>query len=193
MNVGRPRWFAGNRADTRPTGIGALLASLVATTASLGAERLHEPNHGSPPELSGGSALAVEPAPVPAPARATARPRRSRIIFACHADGIVEFSDRPCDLAATSRSLEFTTGSPGATPSTKPHAAVAAILPKPVSPRGQPADQPDDDAREKKCATLEGQLDAVDSRMREGYSARDAAKLWNRWRAIKDELHSAEC
>jgi hypothetical protein len=45
----------------------------------------------------------------------------------------------------------------------------------------------------RKCTTLQGQLDAVDSRMREGYGARDAARLWNRWRELKEEIRTSAC
>jgi hypothetical protein len=44
-----------------------------------------------------------------------------------------------------------------------------------------------------RCGTLQGQLDAVDARMRGGYSAREAAQLWNRWRDLKERLRGARC
>ena len=37
------------------------------------------------------------------------------------------------------------------------------------------------------------QLGEVNSRMRAGYSAREAARLWQRWRGLKDRLHAARC
>jgi hypothetical protein len=54
-------------------------------------------------------------------------------------------------------------------------------------------DARDAEAQRKKCTTLQGQLDAVDSRMREGYGARDAARLWNRWRELKEEIRTSAC
>jgi hypothetical protein len=188
MAPAKPRPLTRNRFDPCPAAVAALLASLVTATLSVGAEVPPEPERSSAPHPApSGSALVLEPASPPA------KPRKSRIIFACRSQALVEFSDRPCDLAATSRSVEFTTGSPGAAPSTRPREAVATTKPKPVTPRATAADQSDDDVRQKKCTTLEGQLDAVDSRMREGYSARDAARLWNRWRDLKDQLHSSDC
>ena len=136
-----------------------------------------------------GSVVIGQPAAVPA------KSRKSRTIFACHTGALVEFSDRPCDVTATSRSLEFTTGTgPGATPTTRPRETMASTLPKVSVPRAQAESAAhDDEAQKKKCATLQGQLDAVDSRMREGYGARDAARLWNRWRELKAELHTSAC
>jgi len=180
-----------SRLDPRAAAVTALLVSLVTATLTDGAENAAPASERGPSQqLSpGGSSVVLEPR------EPRAKPRKSRIIFACRSDALVEFSDRPCDLVATSRSLEFTTGSPaGTAPSTKPREAAASTRPKtvPATASSEP-DERDDEAREKKCATLEGQLDVVDSRMREGYSARDAAKLWNRWRNLKEELHATDC
>jgi hypothetical protein len=180
-----------NRFDPCSAGVAALLASLVTATLSVGAESAAPESSASSAQQqsASGSSVVLEPAPPPA------KPLKSRIIFACRSSAVIEFSDRPCDLAATSRSLEFTTGSPaGGAPSTKPREVLASTRPKTATPPAALApDASDADAQEKKCATLKGQLDAVDSRMREGYSAREAAKLWNRWRGLKDELHASDC
>jgi len=173
----------------RPFNVGRLRASLAALAlVTITAHLCAEPAPAQPPRSGAdGSAIVVEPDPVPA------KSRKFRTIFACHVGALVEFSDRPCDMAATSRSLEFTTGTgPGATPTTRPRETVASTLPKvSVPPAEAESAARDDEAQQKKCATLQGQLDAVDSRMREGYGARDAARLWNRWRELKAELHRA--
>jgi hypothetical protein len=49
------------------------------------------------------------------------------------------------------------------------------------------------DARASRCEGLERQLGEVNSRMRAGYSAREAARLWQRWRSLKERLHAARC
>ncbi len=43
------------------------------------------------------------------------------------------------------------------------------------------------------CARLERQLDELNDRMRAGYSAREAAKLWQRWRDTKERLRTGRC
>jgi hypothetical protein len=178
-------------AARRPFNVDRLRASLAALAlVTITAHVCAEPAP-APPSRPGadGSVVFGEPAAVPA------KSRKSRTIFACHAAALVEFSDRPCDMAATSRSLEFTTGTgPGAVPTTRPRETVASTLPKVSVPPAQAEPVAhDDEAQKKKCATLQGQLDAVDSRMREGYGARDAARLWNRWRELKAELHTSAC
>ena len=178
-------------AARRPFNVDRLRASLAALAlVTITAHVCAEPAP-APPSRPGadGSVVIGEPAALPA------KSRKSRTIFACRAAALVEFSDRPCDMAATSRSLEFTTGTgPGATPTTRPRETVASTLPKvSVPPTQAESAAHDDEAQKKKCATLQGQLDAVDSRMREGYAARDAARLWNRWRELKAELHTSAC
>ena len=183
--------------DRRPANVGhpltwatALLLAWVA--ASVRAES----GPAQPPRAApDGNTAVLEPVRMPT------KSRKSRTIFACRSGALVEFSDRPCDTAATSRSLEFTTGTgPGATPSTRPREPVASTRPKVSAPPTDAVpdardarDARDDEAQRKKCTTLQGQLDAVDSRMREGYGARDAARLWNRWRELKEEIRTSAC
>jgi hypothetical protein len=182
--------------DTRPVHIGLPLtwltvSALVLITAVVRAEaELALP----PRTVADDNSQVVEPVPMPA------KSRKSRTIFACRTGALVEFADRPCDIAATSRSLEFTTGTgPGSTPSTRPRESLASTRPKVAATPADAvsadavADARDDEAQRKKCTTLQGQLDAVDSRMREGYGARDAARLWNRWRELKEEIRTSAC
>ena len=44
-----------------------------------------------------------------------------------------------------------------------------------------------------KCRKLEAAVAAIDSRMRSGYSAREAGRLWDRWREAKARLQEADC
>jgi hypothetical protein len=44
-----------------------------------------------------------------------------------------------------------------------------------------------------KCQKLRAALDSLDSRMRAGYSAREAGSLWERWRDAKARLRAADC
>jgi hypothetical protein len=49
------------------------------------------------------------------------------------------------------------------------------------------------DAGDGKCAVLQRQLDGLNDRMRAGYSAREAARLWQRWRDTKERLRTSRC
>jgi len=44
-----------------------------------------------------------------------------------------------------------------------------------------------------RCATLHRQLDEVNERMRTGYSSREAARLWQRWRDLRHRLRAERC
>ena len=43
------------------------------------------------------------------------------------------------------------------------------------------------------CQKTQATLDSLDSRMRAGYSAREAGRLWERWREAKARLHEGNC
>ena len=51
----------------------------------------------------------------------------------------------------------------------------------------------EEDERVMTCQKLQAALDSLDSRMRAGYSAREAGSLWERWRDAKARLHEADC
>jgi hypothetical protein len=44
-----------------------------------------------------------------------------------------------------------------------------------------------------RCAALQLELAEVDDRMRAGYAARESARLWERWRSLKDRLRHERC
>ena len=117
--------------------------------------------------------------------------RTKRLVYTCREGSIPTFSDRPCGGDARSRRLDLPMPVPvaaGGVPSTRPAAAPAATRPIAAPrPRGEaplPADR---------CERLEEAVAAIDARMRQGYSAREAARLWERWRAAKAKLRDARC
>jgi len=129
------------------------------------------------------------------PVRLSGRVHRIRVIYTCRDDGAVVFSDRPCGEVTTRRSIAFAPDAAGSVPDTVARAPSAATRPKPRTSEREPSDDAThnmETARER-CGTLQGQLDTVDARMRGGYSAREAAQLWNRWRDLKERLRDARC
>ena len=131
----------------------------------------------------GSGSVQVETAPT------GSQPRKTRAIFVCRSHAPVIFSDRPCGPAGEERSLQVQEPQPGRAASTVPAAAPAATL-----PRSQP--EPDDkepDAGDSRCSRLRDQREKLDDRMRAGYSAREAAQLWNRWRSLNSEIYRSRC
>jgi len=121
------------------------------------------------------------------PAQAT--PRRQRAVFVCQDAGIPVFADRPCGATAVVRTLVVEIPRAGAPPTTVPAVSRNSTRPRP-SPA---ADDAPGRAAPSHCATLQRQLDQLDDRMRTGYSAREAAQLWNRWRDLKEKLRTTRC
>ena len=128
--------------------------------------------------------------PAVAPTAAPAATRRHRSIFVCEDDGVPEYSDRPCAIAGPSRAIVFETPAAGAVFVTSPPAPRASTRPAPARAAPQPVPR---EAGASRCESLERQLDQMNSRMRAGYSAREAARLWQRWRSLKERLHAARC
>ena len=121
------------------------------------------------------------------PAHAT--PRRHRAVFVCQDAGIPVFSDRPCGAAAVARTLVVEIPRAGAPPTTVPTVSRSSTRPLP-SPA---ADDAPGRAAPSHCATLQRQLDELNDQMRTGYSAREAARLWDRWRDLKEKLRTTRC
>ena len=144
--------------------------------AHLAAESLANPT-------GGGASITLEP--VPAPPRERAR----RPVFVCRDGAGVVFSDRPCGQVVEARVIEVLEPGPGQVATTARKVPTAAVRPRaePVVPDHGPA------RADGRCARLRAQLEALDDRMRTGYSAREAARLWNRWREIKAQIHDARC
>jgi hypothetical protein len=43
------------------------------------------------------------------------------------------------------------------------------------------------------CERLQAAVHALDTRMRNGYSAREAGRLWDRWRDARERVRDADC
>jgi hypothetical protein len=52
---------------------------------------------------------------------------------------------------------------------------------------------PTEPAIEDRCERHQRRLDELNDRMRAGYSAREAARLWQQWRDAKERLRTARC
>jgi hypothetical protein len=134
--------------------------------------------------LGGGEAVTLEPVAPPAP------PTRRRSVYVCRGGAVPEYSDRPCGLVSESQVVAYS--APGRVATTAPPAPAASTRPRrePVRADGEPV--PSDPKRER-CASIDRQIEAVDGRMRAGYSAREAARLWTRWRDLKEERRRTGC
>jgi len=136
------------------------------------------------PHPSGGGSATLEPPP-PLAAR-----RTHRLVFACREGNLAVFSDRPCGEAAVLRSLEVSQpAASGRPPTTEPVPARAATRPAPL--RDTQARQLEQAAE--RCERLQQDVEQIDDRMRAGYPAREAARLWQRWRDAKERLRAAKC
>ncbi len=119
-----------------------------------------------------------------------ARPRQQRAVFVCQDGDIPVFADRPCGTAAEARTLSVEASRAGAPATTVPREPRATTRPL-RSPRASAeAPQP---AADDRCAVLQRQLDEINARMRSGYSAREAARLWQRWREARERVRAARC
>ena len=125
------------------------------------------------------------------PATRAAQPpaqHTQRLVFSCREASLVIFSDRPCGLAAVRRNLEILTPTAtGAPPTTAPAPAPAAVRP------AVREDKPVEDRHAERCNSLQSTLDSIDSRMRAGYSAREAPRLWQQWRDARERLRDSRC
>lgn len=172
MNTLR-RSAAGHAARCAALGFACLLNAAAAT--------------GEPPvagPLGGGESVSLEPAPPPA------SPRRHRAVYVCQDSGVPVYTDRPCGTTIATRSLVVDAPRPGAAASTSPPAPRAATRPR--TRTGKVA-VPADPATEDRCARHQRRLDELNDRMRAGYSAREAARLWQQWRDAKQRLRTARC
>ncbi len=134
--------------------------------------------------LGSGASVLLEPAP---PA---ANPRRQRAVFVCQDNDVPVYADRPCGSGAATRSLVVTTPPPGAAATTLPPAPRASTRPRPADGTAGVQAPP---AAGHQCSRLQQRLDALNDRMRAGYSAREAARLWQQWRDAKERLRTARC
>jgi hypothetical protein len=155
-----------------PALVGLVVAAAWATDAA--------PTGGSP---DNGAGVSIESTPV------QATPRRHRAVYVCQEAGIPVFSDRPCGAAAVARTIVVEVPRTGAPPTTVPIASRNSTLPR----RAPAAEVAESRTVESPCSTLQRQLDELNDRMRTGYSAREAARLWKRWRDLKEKLRTTRC
>ena len=141
-----------------------------------------ESTDAAPNPAGGGGSSVIERVETPAP-------RAKRLVYACRDGATPMFSDRPCGDRANARQLDVEPpNAAGAAPTTR--AAVPAATTRPIA---SPAPRRAAPAPPDRCARLAEQLADIDARMRQGYSAREAARLWQRWRDAKAKLRSARC
>jgi len=132
----------------------------------------------------------VQPAPLQPRARTT-----RRLVYSCIEPGLVTYSDRPCSPVAVRRELKVLT--PAVTAGEAPD--VDEANPGAAAQRRAAAAKADAIAaraaieRAATCAKLEAAVDEVDSLMRAGYPAREAGRLWERWREARARLREARC
>jgi hypothetical protein len=148
--------------------------------------------------LGGHGAAVLEPVPEP---RRPASTRR--LVFSCVTPGLVTFSDRPCGPEAVTLEVKLLHR-----PDAERPGEAAAVRSPP--PPGSTRDKTDDpaaralvaEARERSvtrqehartCQRLQDAVLALDRRMRAGYSAAEAPRLWDRWRDAKEQLRQADC
>lgn len=144
--------------------------------------------------LVGCAAIAVTWQASGADGPSTKPARHARPIFVCRGHGVAVFSDLPCGPAGEERTLRVDEPGAGAGATTVPSPVAAATRPQPRRATG------DRDASERRppadgdrCRRLHERRDALDERMRTGYSAREAAQLWSRWRDANAEIYAARC
>jgi len=165
----------------------ATQAMLFLPTSPHAANALLLPTVDSP--TGGGGSVVLEPV------KPRAQPTR-RLVYSCVAPGLVTFSDRPCGPLPEVRELKVSAPAPtaaGASPELGKTREPSAANRRNAT--GRESADPDDGETEHAatCQKLQATLDSLDSRMRTGYSAREAGRLWERWREAKARLHEANC
>lgn len=169
-----------------PSVLRSWLAALACTLTSGSIAAM--PTSGDPVSnpLGGGAGVTLEPAP------ASAAPRTRRPVFVCRDDATPTFSDRPCGPLAIPQLITVDSPPVGRAPSTLAPPTTATV-PARTLPRPAVAGRDPESAAADRCRALRLRLDALDDRMRAGYSATEAARLWTRWRDLKAELRSRRC
>lgn len=133
--------------------------------------------------LGGGGSGVLEPVPPPA------APRQQRKVYVCRDAGTPVFTDRPCGPASSLHEIRFSLPVSGGAVSLSPQPPAAS-----TRPRVLPAPATDAvAAAQAQCTALRERLAAIDDQMRSGYSAREAARLWQRWRDARARLRAQRC
>lgn len=150
--------------------------------------------------FGGRAAVTLEPVPAPVARSSTSR----RLVFTCVEPGLVTFSDRPCGPWPQRRELEVRLPVPappqddadatevrhGANPQASAHPSPDA----PAAARSALEALPQDHGlHAATCERLQAALRRLDQRMRAGYTSREAAQLWSRWREARERVRDAGC
>jgi hypothetical protein len=164
------------------------LAAIGLALLAPAASGVPDARHDAPPE---GAAPAREAGPAEPDALGHIRVAR-RDVFVCREPAVTVYSDRPCGELALKRELVLRIPElpAGKAPSTEALPAKAATLPRVEAAAG--SRDPKADARAR-CRQLNDAIETVNERMRAGYSAREAPRLWQRWRDAHDRLREADC
>ena len=137
----------------------------------------------------GGGTVVLEPV------KQHAGPTR-RLVFSCVTPGLVTFADRPCGPMPEVRELKLDQPVPAAVGASPEVGNVDAQTPanrRKTTERDNAGPAAAAAEHVMTCQKLQAALDSLDSRMRAGYSAREAGSLWERWRAAKARLRAANC
>jgi hypothetical protein len=167
----------------------ALAAFIVCSLSSVtarSAQVLPEPRVDAAPDSAG----SVQPQPVQPRARTT-----SRLVYSCIEPGLITYADRPCSPAAAQRQLKVRTpvGMAGHTPDVENTATAAADMRRAAAAKADASAARAAAERAASCARLEAAVDEVDAQMRAGYPAREAGRLWERWREARARWREARC
>jgi hypothetical protein len=158
----------------------------MSVVAARSAQVLPEPRVDAAPDSAG----SVQPQPVQPRARTT-----RRLVYSCIEPGLIIYADRPCGPAAAQRQLKVLTPvSPaGEAPDVEKTATAAADKRRAAAGKADANAARAAAERAESCARLEAAVDEVDSQMRAGYPAREAGRLWERWREARARLREARC
>ena len=156
----------------------------VVTTQS--AQVLPDPRVDVAPDSAG----SVRPPSIQPRARTT-----SRLVYSCIEPGLITYADRPCSPAAAQRQLKVITpvSAAGEAPDVEMAATAAADKRRAAAAKADANAARAAAERAESCARLEAAVDEVDAQMRAGYPAREAGRLWDRWREARARLREARC
>lgn len=133
--------------------------------------------------LGGGGSVVLEPLPPPSSTR------QQRKVYVCRDAGEPVFTDRPCGPSAAIHEVRFALPGPGSTVSLSPPPPLATTRPRPMPAIAADTASP----AGARCTALRERLATIDDQMRSGYSAREAARLWQKWRDARASLRAQRC
>jgi hypothetical protein len=133
--------------------------------------------------LGGGGGGVLELAPPTEPSRSKRR------VYVCRDGGTPVFTDRPCGLSARVHDIPIAAPTAGGAVSLAPPTPSASTRPRLMPAPAADAVTPG----QARCTALRERLAAIDDQMRSGYSAREAARLWQRWRDARARLRAQHC